>query len=82
MLCSPLAMTNDLRSLTEADRRILLNPEIIAVSQDTLAQAAVRVHETNGVQVYLRSLSGGRYALAVLNAADEERKPSVVFSAI
>ncbi len=82
MLCSPLAMTNDLRSLTEADRRILLNPEIIAVSQDTLARAAVRVHEANGVQVYLRPLSGGRYALAVLNAADEARKPSVVFSAI
>ncbi len=82
MLSSPLAMTNDLRSLTADDRRILLNPEIIAINQDTLGKAAVRVQNNGGLQVFLRPLSGDRYALALLNASDAPLKPSVRFASL
>ena len=78
MLASPLAMSNDLRTLNAETRRILLNKEIIAIDQDPLGKAAERVLKTDEMQLFLRPLSGGRYALAVLNVSDKPLKKAVV----
>ncbi len=82
MLSSPLAMTNDLRSLTPDDRRILLNREVIAINQDSLGKAAVRKVNADSLQIFVRELSGGRHAVAVLNASDAPRKVSVDFASL
>lgn len=79
MLCSPLALTNDLRKLTDEDRRIILNKEIIAINQDALGKAATRVINEKDYQVFVRPLSGNRHALAIMNTADKAQKFSVVF---
>lgn len=50
MMASPLAMSNDLRSLNAETRRILLNKEIIAIDQDPLGKAAERVVKTDDYQ--------------------------------
>lgn len=44
---SPLLMSNDLRNVSEADRRILLNREVIAVSQDRLGIQGTRIVDHN-----------------------------------
>ena len=79
MLASPLAMSNDLRSLNDETRRILLNKEVIAINQDPLGKAAERVTKTDDYQVFFRPLSGGRYAFAVLNTSDETKRIKVSF---
>ncbi len=67
MMASPLAMTNDLRKVSEDDRRILLNPEIIAINQDPLGKAAERKVMTDDYQIYVRPLADGSHAVALLN---------------
>lgn len=77
MMSSPLAMTNDLRNLTPDDRRILLNSEIIAINQDPLGIAAERKVNTDTHQIFVRPLSNGRHAIAIINTADTAQKLSV-----
>ncbi len=82
MMASPLAMTNDLSHLTQDDLNILLNKEIIAIDQDTLGVAARRVVCENNRQVFVRPLSGGRHAVAILNPSDQAVKTSVDFASL
>lgn len=71
MMASPLAMTNDLRKVSADDRRILLNPEIIAINQDPLGKAAERKVMTDDYQIYVRPLADGSHAIALLNTSDK-----------
>lgn len=70
MMASPLAMSNDLRTANDATKTILLNPEIIAIDQDSLGLCAERRVLTDDYQVFVRPLSGNRHAVAVLNTSD------------
>lgn len=71
MMASPLAMTNDLRKVSEDDRRILLNPEIIAINQDVLGKAAERKVMTDNYQIFVRPLADGSHAVALLNTSEK-----------
>lgn len=82
MLSSVLAVSNDLRCLSPADRRILLNTEAIAINQDSLCLPAQRVVCSDSLQVFVRPLSGGRHAVAVINVADRPLSVSTRFAAL
>lgn len=82
MFSSPLALSNDLRNLTDEDKRIILNKEIIAINQDSLGKAAERKVNTSDHQVYVRELSGGRHAVALLNTADNPLKLTIDFKSL
>ena len=71
MLSSVLALSNDLRHLTDEDRRILLNRDLIAINQDPLGKAAERKVNTATHQIYVRPLADGSHAVAILNTADK-----------
>ena len=70
MMSSVLALSNDLRHMTDDDRRILLNREIIAINQDALGKAAQRVVNTDTHQIFVRPLADGSHAVAILNSSD------------
>lgn len=74
MLASPLAATNDIRHMTEEIKRILLNPEVILLNQDSLGKQAVRKLNNETWTVFLKPLANGDYALAILNRTDQTRK--------
>lgn len=82
MMASPLAMTNDLRHLTQEDLDILLNKEIIAIDQDPLGKAAHRVVCEKDRQVFVRPLADGSHAVAILNPSDRTVKTSVAFASL
>lgn len=82
MLSSPLALSNDLRKLTEQDKRIILNKEVIAINQDSLGKVAERKVNADNYQVFVRPLSGNRYAVAMMNTADKAQKLSINFKQI
>jgi len=67
MFSAPLLASNDLRKMNEATANILLNPEILAIDQDMLGQQAQPVYKMGGIRVYLKHLSDGSLAVAVLN---------------
>ncbi len=70
MLSSPLAATNDIRTMNEETKRILLNQEIIAVNQDVLGKQAVPKLNNEKWTVLLKPLVNGAYALAILNRSE------------
>lgn len=80
MMCSPLAMSCDLRSISEVSREILLNAEVIAINQDSLGIPACRKVVEEGLQVFVRPLSGERHALAIVNVSDSGHAVVVDFS--
>lgn len=82
MLSSQLSMTNDLRKHDDEAKRILLNREIIAINQDALGKPAQPVGKAGQCRLYLRELSDGRHAVAILNDTDVPQTASVKFSAL
>lgn len=71
MMASPLAMSHDLRHANQTTRDILLNPEIISINQDALGLPAERKILTDTHQVFVRILSEGNFAIAVLNTTEQ-----------
>lgn len=82
MMASPLAMTNDLRKVSDDDRRILLNPEIIAINQDPLGKGAERKVMADDYQIFVRQLSNGSHAVALLNTSDKPLTLTADFKAL
>lgn len=64
---APLIAGNDVRALDADTRDILLNKEVIAVNQDRSGNQGRRVAQQGEIDIWLRNLSGGAYALAVVN---------------
>ncbi len=69
MLAAPLLAGNDVRSMSEETRSILLNREVIAVNQDKLGRQGARVVQDGSVEVWTRQLSGAM-AVAVFNRGE------------
>jgi alpha-galactosidase len=73
MMAAPLMTGNDLRSMSAETKSILLNPEVIAVDQDPLGAQGRKVLDRGyGAQVWVKPLSDGSRAVAVLNLAEKE----------
>lgn len=66
-----LIVGSDVRTLSSDSMETLTNPEIIAISQDPLGQAASTVGVGNqdggNLQVYAKAMEDGSYAVALLN---------------
>lgn len=72
ILASPLLMSNDLRKVSEAAKKLLQDREIIAINQDPLGIQGKREFMDKDVSVWLRPITpivSGKhsYAIAVVN---------------
>jgi len=67
MLAAPLMAGNDIRSMAPDIREILINPEVVAVDQDSLGRQARRVRDDGDLEVWARELADGGRAVALLN---------------
>ncbi len=74
MLNSPLLSSCDLRSMNDATKNILLNPEIIAINQDELGEQAKMISSKSGIKVYKKNLKDGSVAVAVFNSSKSEKE--------
>jgi len=72
MLAAPLMIGCDLRNMNADTKRILANPEAIAVDQDTLGKQGTRVARTYSEDVWKKSLANGDIAIALLNRSEEK----------
>ena len=67
MLAAPLMIGCDIRMMDEMTKSILLNKEIIDIDQDPLGIQGYRVYRKDGIEVFKKTLSGDRIAIAYLN---------------
>jgi alpha-galactosidase len=82
MMAAPLLASNDLRNMDADTKRILMNPEVIAIDQDSLGVQAKKIVDKDDWNVFFRPLANGDYAVAILNREAEERTYKINWSDI
>ncbi|XP_037764498.1 alpha-galactosidase A isoform X2 [Chelonia mydas] len=67
VMAAPLLMSNDLRHISPQAKWLLQNKHVIAINQDPLGKQGYCITKDNNFELWERPLSGGAYAVAVLN---------------
>jgi len=67
MMSAPLILSSDVEKLSPQSVAVLGNKAVIAVDQDALGRMATLVRRSLAMDVLFKPLSGGEYAVAVLN---------------
>ena len=71
MLAAPLIAGNDLRTMTDETKSILMNTEVIAIDQDLHFRPVTEVSHDGNIEVLLRPLSDGSVAVGLFNRGAE-----------
>lgn len=74
MLSSPLFTGNDYRKMSKETLAILTNKELIAINQDKLGIQGFKHAIEDGVEVWVKPLSDGNWAVTFLNRTDVAKK--------
>ena len=83
IMAAPLLAGNDVRTMSEAARQILLNKEVIAVDQDSLgAQGTLVAQRTPELQVWMKPLKDGSRAVALFNRSSLQTPISVTWQRV
>jgi alpha-galactosidase len=72
LLSAPLIAGNDLRSMTEETKSILMNAEVIAIDQDRAAKPARRLKQEGNIEILERPLEDGSIAVGIFNRGDAD----------
>ena len=85
MMGSPLMIGCDIRSASEETKKILLNPDMLAINQDVESRGAYRIpvepqwfHKDESF-VLIKVLSDGDIAIGLFNLSDTQRELTVQF---
>jgi alpha-galactosidase len=71
MMSAPLILSSDIQALSSQALAILGNPSVIAVDQDSLGRMANLLRRTPTIDVLMKPLANGNYAVAILNRSSE-----------
>ncbi len=80
MMSAQLSASNDVRQMNEATKNILMNKEIIAINQDVLGKQAEPKVLTKDLNVFVKPLANGDYAVAILNQSDVPQNINIKFA--
>ena len=72
MMASPLILGNDLRHMSDATQRIILNKEMIAIDQDRLGVQGLHYCDREGLAFWFKPLDNGDWAFTILNPTDHD----------
>ena len=76
MLAAPLIAGNDLRNMSRETHDTLTNGDVVAVDQDALGVQGFRFFAEGTLEVWLKPLQGGDWAVCFLNRGEAPRKVS------
>ncbi len=79
LLAGPILIGCPIEQLDAFTLNLLSNDEVIEVNQDPLGKSARLVLEEEGVQVWLKPLEQGAYAVGIFNTADFGKTPASYF---
>jgi alpha-galactosidase len=82
VVAAPLILGSDPRQLSPAATRMLTNAEVIRVNQDSLGIQGTCVCDEGSAQVWVKPLTGGARAVALLNRGSTERPIATTTGAI
>jgi len=74
MLSSPLFTGNDYRKMSKETLAILTNKELLAVNQDKLGVQGFKYAILDGVEVWVKPLSDGAWAVSFVNRTETSKK--------
>jgi alpha-galactosidase len=77
ILAAPLMAGNDLARMSDTDKQILMNREVISIDQDPLGAEGGRLYQSGDIDVWTRRLSGSRVAVGMFNRGSRPRQVSV-----
>ncbi|XP_061454258.1 alpha-galactosidase A [Rhineura floridana] len=80
IMAAPLLMSNDLRRISPQAKALLQNKEVIAINQDPLGKQGYRITQDDSFELWERPLSGGAFAIAVLNRKEMGGPQTFTFS--
>jgi alpha-galactosidase len=80
LLCSPLLIGCDMTKLDDFTLNLLINDEVLDVSQDPLGRQAGRIAKEGGAEVWAKDMEDGSKAVGLFNRGEEERKITVKWS--
>jgi len=72
MVAAPLIAGNDLRSMAPETLNILENKEVIAIDQDSLGIQGFKYSSQDSLEIWLKPLKGGDWAVCFLNKGNSE----------
>ncbi|HZP06977.1 MAG TPA: ricin-type beta-trefoil lectin domain protein [Terracidiphilus sp.] len=77
MMSAPLILSSDIGSLSTDAIAVLGNARVIAIDQDVLGRMATLVRRTEVMDLLFKPLSGGDYAVAVLNRGPDVMRANI-----
>ncbi len=80
MLAAPLIAGNDVRKMTPEILAVMIDKEAIAIDQDPLGKEGWRFRADPRHEIWVRELSGGDWAVALLNTSSVEADLDIDFS--
>jgi len=82
IIAAPLIAGNDVRHMSKEAHDILTDKEVIAIDQDALGKEGWRFLAETGREIWVRELSGGDWAICVLNSGTTGADLTTDFSAL
>jgi alpha-galactosidase len=79
LLSAPLLIGCPIEQLDAFTLNLLTNDEVIAINQDPLGRPARLIKQENGVQIWLKPLEDGSYAVGLFNIAHFGNTPQSYF---
>ena len=80
LLAAPLLAGNDLRTMSEETKSILMNKEVIAIDQDAEAKPVKQVSEQGPLVVVARPIKHEAWAVGLFNRGEATTKMTVSWS--
>jgi alpha-galactosidase len=77
ILAAPLIAGNDLRSMSQSIKDILMNRDVIAIDQDKAGKQGKRISPGGDQEIWTRELAGGADAVALFNKSSDMAKMTV-----
>lgn len=74
MVASPLIAGNDFRKMSKETLAILTNKDIIAINQDKIGIQGFRYSSEDGIEIWVKPLSDGNWAVTFLNRNETLKK--------
>ncbi|HWA24711.1 MAG TPA: glycoside hydrolase family 27 protein [Lacunisphaera sp.] len=80
ILAAPLMAGNDVRKMTPEINALLIDKEALAINQDKLGKEGWRFRAEPSREIWVRELSGGEWAVAMLNSGKTAAELEIDFS--
>jgi len=82
MLAAPLIAGNDLRSMSDETKSVLMNKEVIAIDQDPAAKPVQSLSVNGQMETLTRVLADGSLIVGIFNRADTAMPAALKWSSL